>query len=38
MNINETLIDTYSNLDINLFKQNGDYLILVQNQKNKLIY
>jgi len=33
MNINETLIDPYQNLDINPFRQNGDYLNLAQNQE-----
>ena len=33
MNINETLIDPYPNLDINPFRQNGDYLNLAQNQE-----
>ena len=33
MNVNETLIDPYPNLDINPFRQNGDYLNLAQNQE-----
>ena len=33
MNINETLIDPYPNLDTNPFRQNGDYLNLAQNQE-----
>ena len=33
MNINETLLDPYPNLDINPFRQNGDYLNLAQNQE-----
>ena len=33
MNINETLIDPYQNLDINPFRQNSDYLNLAQNQE-----
>ena len=28
MNVNETLIDPYPNLDTNPFRQNGDYLNL----------
>ena len=32
MNVNETLIDPYPNLD-NPFRQNGDYLNLAQNQE-----
>ena len=32
MNVNETLIDPYPNLD-NPFRQNGDYLNLSQNQE-----
>ena len=34
MNVNENLIDNpYPNLDINPFRQNGDYLNLAQNQE-----
>jgi len=33
MNVNETLIDPYPNLDTNPFRQNGDYLNLAQNQE-----
>ena len=33
MNINETLIDPYPNLDTNPFRQNGDYLNFFQNQE-----
>ena len=33
MNVNETLLNPYPNLDINPFRQNGDYLNLAQNQE-----
>ena len=33
MNVNETLIDPYPNLDTNPFRQNGDYLNLAQSQE-----
>ena len=33
MNVNETLIDPYPNIDTNPFRQNGDYLNLAQNQE-----
>ena len=36
MNVNKNLIDNpYPNLDINPFRQNGDYLKLAQNQEQK---